>query len=71
LQDIPPVRLRLSDPSSARRLAAFLRSVGVETTAPAPEVLVPDGAVDTSELAIYLRVWSVLHPELPAQLEDD
>ena len=63
------MRLRLSDPSSARRLAAFLRSVGVETSEPEPGVLVPAGSVDDSELAIYVRVWAVLHPGASAELE--
>jgi hypothetical protein len=63
------MRLRLTDPSSARRLAAFLRSVGVETTEPEPGVLLPAGDVEASELAIYVRVWTVLHPGASAELE--
>ena len=65
-----PVRLRLPDPSSARRLAAFLRSLGIETTEPAPDVLAVGPEVDRAELAIYLRVWDVLHPESAASLEE-
>lgn len=65
-----PVRLRLPDSSSARRLAAFLRSLGIETTEPAPDLLEVSGAVDRGELAIYLRVWDVLHPEAAARFED-
>jgi hypothetical protein len=64
------VRLRLSDPSSARRLAAFLRGLGIETTEPAPDVLAVGDEVDRAELAIYLRVWDVLHPESAASLEE-
>jgi hypothetical protein len=63
------VRLRLPDPSSTRRLAAFLRSLGIETTEAAPEVLVVGDDVDRGELAIYLRVWDVLHPEAAVSLE--
>ena len=64
------MRLRLPDPSSARRLAAFLRSLGIETTEPAPDVLEVGEEVDRAELAIYLRVWDVLHPESTASLEE-
>ena len=64
------MRLRLPDPSSTRRLAAFLCSLGIETTEAAPEVLVVGDDVDRGELAIYLRVWDVLHPEAPASLEE-
>ena len=64
------MRLRLPDPSSARRLAAFLRSLGIETTEPAPDLLAVGEDVDPGELAIYLRVWDVLHPEAAANLEE-
>ena len=63
------MRLRLPDPSSTRRLAAFLRSLGIETVEPAPDVLVVGDDIDRGELAIYLRVWDVLHPESAASLE--
>ena len=63
------MRLRLPDPSSTRRLAAFLRSLGIEKTEAAPEVLVVGDDVDRGELAIYLRVWDVLHPEAAVSLE--
>ena len=61
--------LRLTDPSFGPRLAAFLRAVGVETAEPGVGVLEAADDVDRGELAIYLRVWSVLHPEAPVQLE--
>ena len=64
------MRLRLPDPSSARRLAVFLGSLGIETTEPAPDMLVVGDDVDRGELAIYLRVWDVLHPESAASLEE-
>jgi hypothetical protein len=63
------VRLRLPDPSSTRRLAAFLRTLDVEATE-APDTLELGGDVDRAELAIYLRVWDVLHPEAVVRLED-
>jgi hypothetical protein len=63
------VRLRLPDPSSQRRLAAFLRSLGVETVARGETGLEVAGDVDAGELAIYLRVWDVLHPEAAVELE--
>lgn len=64
------MRLRLPDPSSASRLAAFLRTLGVEATEAAPDVLVVGDDVDRGELAIYLRVWDVLHPEAAVSLEE-
>ena len=64
------MRLRLPDPSFTRRLAAFLRSLGIETTEPAPDALAVGDDVDRGELAIYLRVWDVLHPEATARLEE-
>jgi hypothetical protein len=64
------VRLRLPDPSSTRRLAAFLRTLDVETTEAAPDALDVRPDVDAAELAIYLRVWAVLHPEAVARLEE-
>jgi hypothetical protein len=64
------VRLRLPDPSSTRRLAAFLHTLDVEATEAAPDTLELGGDVDRAELAIYLRVWDVLHPEAVVRLED-
>jgi hypothetical protein len=64
------MRLRLSDPAYAERLAAFLSSVGVGTTPGAGGVLELEPDVDEDELAIYLRVWGVLNPEGAAELED-
>jgi hypothetical protein len=63
------VTLRLSDPTYTARLAAFLEQVG---HAPARAV---DGAVELAreiqqeELAVYLRVWSVLEPEATVTVE--
>ena len=64
------MRLRLPDPSSTRRLAAFLRTLDVETAEAAPDALEVGRDVDPAELAIYLRVWDVLHPEAAVSLED-
>lgn len=61
--------LRLSDPAYTDRLAAFLEDVGH-----AP-VRAADGAVELAreipeeELAVYLRVWSVLEPEATVTVE--
>ena len=64
------MRLRLPDPSFTARLAAFLRTLDVETTESAPNALEVGRDVDRAELAIYLRVWDVLHPETVVRLED-
>ena len=64
------MRLRLPDPSFTGRLAAFLRTLDVETTESAPDALEVGRDVDRAELAIYLRVWDVLHPEAVVRLED-
>jgi hypothetical protein len=60
------MQLRLSDPSYTDRLAHFLRSLGQAVTLSAPTQLEVD--TPSSELAIYLRVWSVLYPEAEVQL---
>lgn len=65
------IRLRLSDPAYAERLAAFLRSVGVTATPTDDGFLVLEPDVDLDELGIYLRVWGVLNPEGAAGLEPD
>jgi KaiC/GvpD/RAD55 family RecA-like ATPase len=63
------VKLRLSDPVYTERLVAFLEDVG---HAPAH---VADGAIELAreipeeELAVYLRVWSVLEPEATVTVE--
>ncbi len=58
--------LRLSDPSYTDRLAHFLRSLGQTTIVAGPSQL----EVDTPEpeLRIYLRVWTVLYPEVEVQV---
>jgi hypothetical protein len=65
------IRLRLSDPAYAERLAAFLRSVGVTATPGEEGQLLIEPGVDQDELGIYLRVWGVLNPEGAAVLEPE
>jgi len=55
------MQLRLSDPSYADRLAHFLRSLGQTVLVREPAQLEVD--TPTSELQIYLRVWTVLYPD--------
>jgi hypothetical protein len=65
------MQLRLSDPSYTDRLATFLRSLGQTVYVAGPtqlELDVPDSDVARGELAIYLRVWSVLYPDTDVQL---
>jgi hypothetical protein len=65
------MQLRLSDPSYTDRLATFLRSLGqtVYVAGPAQlEVDIPDTSSARDELAIYLRVWTVLYPDTEVQL---
>ena len=65
------MRLRLSDPAFAERLAAFLRTVGVTVAPGEGGVLEVEPEVDQDELAIYLRVWGVLNPEGAAEPEPE
>lgn len=60
------MQLRLSDPSYADRLAHFLRSLGQTVFVPEPARLEVD--TPTSELQIYLRVWTVLYPDAEVQV---
>ncbi len=65
------MQLRLSDPSYTDRLATFLRSLGQTVYVAGPTQLELDLAesdVARGELAIYLRVWSVLYPDTEVQL---
>ena len=64
------MQLRLGDPIHTERLAPFLESLGQATIISGPneiELLVPDevrpGEMARREIAIYLRVWSVLYPD--------
>jgi hypothetical protein len=55
--------LTLSDPSYTDRLISFFASLGRGVRAPEPGRLVLDEELAETELAMYLRVWHVLHPE--------
>jgi hypothetical protein len=64
------MQLRLGDPIYTERLASFLESLGQATIVSGPneiELLAPDsgkaGEMARREVAIYLRVWSVLYPD--------
>jgi hypothetical protein len=63
------VQLHLSDPGYTERLAAFLESLGQTAIVSAPGNLELGGDLNETELAIYLRVWHVLHPEALVTLE--
>jgi len=64
------MQLRLGDTIHTERLASFLESLGQATIVSGPneiEILAPDsgkaGEMARREIAIYLRVWSVLYPD--------
>ena len=64
------MQLRLGDPTNTERLASFLESLGQATIVSGPneiELLAPDtgkaGDMARREIAIYLRVWSVMYPD--------
>lgn len=60
------MRLQLSDPAYTEHLVDFLRSVGQPAYAAAPDRVEVEGAGDEAwqlEIALYVRVWRVLHPE--------
>jgi hypothetical protein len=64
------MQLRLGDTIYTERLASFLESLGQATIVSGPneiEILAPDsgkaGDMARREIAIYLRVWSVLYPD--------
>jgi hypothetical protein len=61
--------LLLRDPAYVDRLAAFLRSVGLD---PRPRNAAPELEVDADrdELEVYLRVWRVMYPDVEVVLGD-
>jgi len=72
------MQLRLGDPTYTERLACFLDSLGQATITSGPneiELLVPDegrpGDMARREVAIYLRVWSVLYPDAEVTVIDE
>jgi hypothetical protein len=65
------MQLRLTDPSYADRLANFLRSLGQTAIVAGPgqlEIDLPATSSAHDELAIYLRVWTVLYPDAEVQV---
>ena len=69
------MQLRLGDTIYTDRLASFLESLGQATIVSGPneiELLAPDtgkaGEIARREMAIYLRVWSVLYPDAEVSL---
>ena len=69
------MQLRLGDTIYTERLASFLESLGQATIVSGPneiELLAPDtgkaGDMARREIAIYLRVWSVLYPDAEVSL---
>jgi hypothetical protein len=62
------LRLVLIDPTYTERLAAFLRSVGHQPVVSGPGSLEVDAPED--ELAVYLRVWHVMHPQGTVTFDD-
>jgi hypothetical protein len=63
------VFLQLSDAAYAERLTAFLTSLGQRPLEHGPGRYELADDVDDLELAIYLRVWDVLHPEAQVAVE--
>jgi hypothetical protein len=65
------MQLFLRDPSYTDQLAAFLTSVGRHAVVTAPDRVDLDEDDDDPqrlEVELYLRVWSVLHPEAEVEL---
>jgi hypothetical protein len=65
------MQLFLRDLSYTERLATFLTSVGRRAAVGAPDRVDVDESADDShglELEMYLRVWTVLHPDADVEL---
>jgi len=60
--------LLVHDPAYVDRLAAYLRSVGLEPRPGSGHQLEVDA--DRRELEVYLRVWRVMHPDVEVLLTD-
>ncbi len=72
------MQLKLGDPIYTERLASFLESLGQSTIVAGPneiELLVPEegrpAEMARREIAIYLRVWSVLYPDADVDVVED
>ena len=57
------MQLILSDPAYTERLLAFFATLGRMLRIDAPGRLLLDEELADLELAMYLRVWHVLHPD--------
>jgi hypothetical protein len=57
------MNLTLSDPAYTERLVAFFATLGRTLTVLRAGCLALDEELAGLELAMYLRVWHVLHPE--------
>jgi hypothetical protein len=57
------LQLILSDPAYTERLLAFFVSLGRTLRVDVPGRLLLDEELADLELAMYLRVWHVLHPD--------
>ncbi len=60
-----------TDPEYTERLASFFTSLGHRAVVAAPgqvELMLPAGELADRELAIYLRVWSVMYPDAAVTL---
>jgi hypothetical protein len=55
------LHLSVHDPAYTDRLAAFLRSVGLEPRLDGSQQIEVDA--EQSELEVYLRVWRVMNPD--------
>jgi hypothetical protein len=67
------MQLVLRDPSYTDRLAAFLTSLGRHAVVAAPDRVDLDETDDEPDLQrleveMYLRVWSVIHPDADVDL---
>jgi hypothetical protein len=65
------MQLFLRDPSYTNRLVAFLTSVGQRAVVTAPDRVDLAESTDDSariELEMYLRIWSILHPDAAVEL---
>lgn len=64
-----PVMLRPSDPAYSERLLAFMESLGVKGAVTEEEAVALERDIPAPELSVYLRVWSVLYPEVTVSVD--
>jgi hypothetical protein len=65
------MQLTLSDPSYTERLVSFFASLGRALRKAEHGRLVLDEELAELELAMYLRVWHVLHPDAVVIVESE